>query len=313
MKNNNNERDRYSRRPKGDSDRKGNSGGKRYTNGGARSQRPDYSKKPERTASYEKTIKEQDDDPYEEAIRAGYIEGRNAVNEALKAERPIDKLFVAKGETDATLARLIAKAKEAGTVIVETDRRKLDTMSTTGAHQGIIGIASVKEYVTIEDILKIAEERGEDPFIIICDEISDSHNLGAIIRTAETAGAHGVIIPKRRSAGIGAIVSKTSAGAVEYMAVSRVPNISAAIKELKEHGIWVYGTTAGGDSALWETDMTGPIAIVIGSEGDGMTRLVEENCDFKLSIPMMGKISSLNASASAAIVIYEVVRQRRQH
>jgi 23S rRNA (guanosine2251-2'-O)-methyltransferase len=252
-----------------------------------------------------------ENDPYDDAIRAGYIEGRNAVTEALKAERPIDKIFIAKGETDATIARIVAKAKENGTVVVETDRHNLDTMSVTGAHQGIIAIAAVKAYVTVEDILKIAEDRGEDPFIIICDEITDTHNLGAIIRTAETAGAHGVIIPKRRSAGIGAIISKTSAGAIEYVAVSRVPNISAAIKELKEHGVWVYGTTANGDSALWETDMKGPVAIVIGSEGDGMSRLVEENCDFKLSIPMMGKISSLNASASAAIVIYEVVRQRK--
>lgn len=249
-------------------------------------------------------------DEYEDEIRAGYIEGRNAVNEALRAERPLDKIFIAKGDTDAALARIVAKAKEAGTVVVETDRHRLDAMSVTGAHQGVIAVAAVKEYVSIEDILKIAEERGEDPFIIVCDEISDAHNLGAIIRTAETAGAHGVIIPKRRSAGIGAIISKTSAGAIEYMAVARVPNISAAIQELKNHGVWVYGTTADGDSSLWETDMKGPIAIVIGSEGDGMTRLVTENCDFKLSIPMMGKISSLNASASAAIVIYEVVRQR---
>ncbi len=253
------------------------------------------------------------EDPYEQAIRDGYIEGRNAVMEALRAERPIDKLFVARGETDATLARIIAKAKDTGTVIVETDRRKLDAMSTTGNHQGVIGIASVKEYVSIDDILNIAKERGEDPFIIICDEISDSHNMGAIIRTAETAGAHGVIIPKRRSAGMGAIVSKTSAGAIEYMAVARVPNISAAIKELKDKGVWIYGTAAGGESRLWETDMTGPVALVIGSEGDGMSRLVEENCDFILSIPMRGKISSLNASASAAIVIYEVLRQRIQH
>lgn len=300
MRNNNNERDKFSRKPGRDAN-------------GSKKQRPDYSQKPGRGESFMKPSREQEDDPYEEAIRAGYIEGRNAINEALKAERPIDKLYVAKGETDATLARIIAKAKEAGTVIVETDRRKLDAMSTTGAHQGVIGIASVKEYVSVSDILKIAEERGEDPFIIICDEISDSHNLGAIIRTAETAGAHGVIIPKRRSAGIGAIISKTSAGAVEYMAVARVPNIAATIKELKEHGIWVYGTTAEGESELWETDMTGPIALVIGSEGNGMTRLVEESCDFRLSIPMMGKISSLNASASAAIAIYEVVRQRRKH
>ena len=239
-----------------------------------------------------------------------YIEGRNAVLEALRANRPLNKLFVAKGEVDNSLKVIVSMAKESGTVVVETDRRRLDAMSATHAHQGVIADVAIKEYCSVQDILDIAEKRGEAPFIIICDEISDPHNLGAIIRTAEAAGAHGLIIPKRRSAGLSAVVSKTSAGAIEYMAVARVPNLVSAIKELKEKGVWVYGTAADGTSDIWHTDLSGPIALVIGSEGDGMRRLISENCDVCLSIPMFGNISSLNASASAAIVIYEAVRQK---
>ena len=239
------------------------------------------------------------------------IEGRNAVIEALRAGRPIDKIFLAKGETDAALGHIASKARDMGAVVVETDRRKLDYMSITKAHQGVIALASVKSYVSVDDILENAKQKGEAPFIIICDEISDHHNLGAIIRTAECAGAHGVIIPKRRSAGITAIVGKTSAGAVEYMPVARVPNITATINELKKNGVWIYGTAADGDNDIWNTDFTGPMALIIGSEGDGMSRLVSENCDFKVSIPMYGKISSLNASASAAVLMYEAVRQRK--
>lgn len=246
----------------------------------------------------------------EESETQGIIEGRNAVIEAMRAGRPIDKIFLAKGETDATLGHIASKARSLGTVVVETDRRKLDNMSLTGAHQGVIALATVKAYVTVEEILNIAKERGEEPLIIICDEISDHHNLGAIIRTAEAAGAHGVIIPKRRSAGITAIVEKTSAGAVEHMAVARVANITATIKDLKKNGVWVFGTEMNGETELWKADLKGPSAIVIGSEGSGMSKLVSENCDFKISIPMSGKVNSLNASASAAIVIYEAVRQR---
>ena len=239
------------------------------------------------------------------------IEGRNAVIEALRAGRPIDKIFIAKGETDSTLGHIASKARDLGTVVVETDRKKLDYMSKTGAHQGVVAVASVKDYVSVDDILDYAREKGEQPFIIICDEISDHHNLGAIIRTAECAGAHGIIIPKRRSAGITSVVEKTSAGAVEYMPVARVPNLTATIKDLKKQGVWIYGTAADGSSSLWATDFTGPVALVIGSEGEGMNRLVSENCDFKISIPMYGKISSLNASTSAAILMYEIVRQRK--
>ena len=239
-----------------------------------------------------------------------YIEGRNAVLEALRAGRPLNKLFVAKGEVDNSLRMIVAMAKESGAVVVETDRRKLDAMSETHSHQGVIADVAVKEYCTVQDILDIAEKRGEPPFIVICDEISDAHNLGAVIRTSEAAGVHGIIIPKRRSAGLSAVVSKTSAGAIEYMAVARVANLPSAIQELKDYGVWVYGTAADGDSDIWHTDLTGPIAIVIGSEGEGMRRLVAENCDVCVSIPMEGNISSLNASASAAIVIYEALRQK---
>ncbi len=241
----------------------------------------------------------------------GVIEGRNAVIEALRSGRAMDKIYIAKGETDATLRHIAAKARDMGIVVVDADRRKLDHMSVTHAHQGVIALAAVKAYVTVADILDIAASRGEKPFVVLCDEISDLHNLGAIIRTAEAVGAHGVVVPKRRSAGITPIVEKTSAGAVEHMAVARVANMTATIKELKKAGLWIFGTAADGESQLWETDFSCPAAIVIGSEGDGMSRLVAENCDYKVRIPMRGKVSSLNASASAAVVLYEVLRSRR--
>ena len=243
-------------------------------------------------------------------IKNEIVEGRNAVIEALRAGRAIDKIFIARGDVDKTLGHIASKAREKGIVVVECDRKKLDFMSQTHAHQGVIALCAVREYCTVEDIFAVAEERGEKPFIIVCDEISDPHNLGAIIRSAECAGAHGVIIPKRRSAGLTAIVDKASAGAAEHMAIARVPNIPAAIKELKDRGLWVYGTAADGQSDLWHTDFTGNVALVIGSEGDGMGRLVRESCDFIVSLPMKGQVSSLNASAAAAIVMYEVLRQR---
>ena len=181
----------------------------------------------------------------------------------------------------------------------------------TKAHQGVVALVGVNEYCEVSDILALAGERDEQPFIIVCDEVSDPRNLGAIIRSAECAGAHGVIIPKRRSAGLTAIVGKASAGAAEHMKIARVPNIPSVLKELKEEGVWVYGAAAGGSSELWKTDFSGSCAIVIGSEGDGMGRLVRESCDFIVSIPMAGKINSLNASAAASIIMYEVLRQRR--
>ncbi|MEA4894878.1 MAG: 23S rRNA (guanosine(2251)-2'-O)-methyltransferase RlmB [Oscillospiraceae bacterium] len=242
--------------------------------------------------------------------REDIIEGRNAVIEALRAGRTIDKVFIQKGETDKTLGHIASKARDAGIVVVDADRRKLDSMSRTHAHQGVIALAAVREYCTVSDILAIAAERGEAPFIVVCDELSDPHNLGAVIRTSEAAGVHGIIIPKRRSAGLTSVVDKTSAGAAEHMAVARVANLTAAIKELKDAGIWVYGTAAEGESPLWRTEIKGPVCIVIGSEGEGIGRLVRENCDFLISIPMRGKVSSLNASAAAAVLIYEVMRQR---
>lgn len=241
----------------------------------------------------------------------GLIEGRNAVIEALRTEASIDKIFIQKGEVDKTLGHIASKARAAGIVVVEADRRKLDGMSRTHAHQGVIALAAVREYVSVDDILADAAAKNEPPLIVVCDEISDPHNLGAILRTAECAGAHGLIIPKRRSAGLTAIVGKTSAGAVSYLPVARVANLTSVLKDLKKQGVWIFGTAAGASTDLYSADLKGPAAIVIGSEGDGMSRLVAENCDFLVSIPMKGHISSLNASAAAAILLYEAVRQRR--
>ena len=255
-----------------------------------------------------KTGKRRDDAP--EALADGIIEGRNAVIEALRAGTAIDKIYIARGETDAALGHIASTARGRGVVVVEADRRKLDNMSRTHAHQGVIALAAVREYASVEDILSAAREKGEPPLIVVCDELSDPHNLGAVIRTAECAGAHGVIIPKRRSAGLTAVVAKTSAGAVSHVPVARVPNLPALLKELKDEGVWIFGTAADGDRVLYDADLKGPAAIVIGSEGDGMGRLVAENCDFKVRIPMKGKLNSLNASAAAAILLYEAVRQR---
>lgn len=240
----------------------------------------------------------------------GVIEGRNAVLEALRAGRPIDKVYLSGGDQDKALRHIAGLARDSGAVVVECDRRKLDNMSFTHAHQGVIAVGSVQAYRTLADILDIAKERGEAPLIIICDGISDPHNLGAIIRTAEAAGAHGVVIPKRRSAGLTAIVEKTSAGAASHMAVARVANLTAAIGELKDAGLWVFGAVADAPDGLWSTDFSGPVALVIGSEGDGISRLVARECDGLLAIPMRGKTPSLNASVSAGILIYEVMRQR---
>ena len=233
--------------------------------------------------------------PAPQAEADGIIEGRNAVTEALRAGTPIDKIFLARGETDSALAHIAAAARDKG---------------RTHSHQGVIAQAAVREYASVDDILNAAREKGEPPLIVVCDELSDPHNLGAVIRTAECAGAHGVIIPKRRSAGLTAVVAKTSAGAVSHIPVARVPNLPALLKELKDEGVWVFGTAADGDRLLYDADLKGPAAIVIGSEGDGMGRLVSETCDFLVRIPMKGKLNSLNASAAAAILLYEAVRQR---
>ena len=240
-----------------------------------------------------------------EELFEGMIEGRNAVTEALRSGRTINKVFLADGDTDRALGRLAAMAKDSGAVVVRIDRRKLNEMSQTGAHQGIIASVAAHEYVTVEDMLAAAEAKGEAPLLVLCDELSDPHNLGAILRTAECAGAHGVIIPKRRS-----VVAKTSAGAVAYMPVARVSNLAATIRDLKQRGVWIYGTAANGNTTFYNADLKGPAAIVIGNEGVGMSRIVAESCDFLVSIPMKGHISSLNGSAAAAILLYEAVRQR---
>ena len=246
----------------------------------------------------------------EEAPADGIIEGRNAVIEALRAGTNIDKIFIMKGEVDSALGHIASTARSQGIVVADADKRKLDGMSRTHAHQGVIAVAAVREYATVEDILQRARDKGEPPLIVVCDELSDPHNLGAVIRTAECAGAHGVIIPKRRSAGLTAVVAKTSAGAVSHLPVARVANLPSLLKELKKEGLWIFGTAANGSTSLYQADLKGPAAIVIGSEGDGMSRLVSETCDFLVSIPMKGKLNSLNASAAAAILLYEALRQR---
>ena len=239
----------------------------------------------------------------------GQLEGRNALQEALRSGRTIDKVFIADGDTDRGLQRLAAEAKDAGAVVVSVDRRKLDAMSFTHAHQGVIALAAAHAYFTVDDILEEAASRGEAPLIVICDELSDPHNLGAILRSAECAGAHGVIIPKRRSASLNATVFKTSAGAAAWLKVARVANLVDTIKRLKEAGVWVYGMEADG-TPIAQADLSGAVALVVGSEGFGLGRLVRENCDMTLSLPMFGKVNSLNASVSAGIIMYEVVKHR---
>ena len=237
------------------------------------------------------------------------IYGRNSVFEALKSGRPLDSVLVAKGERSGSVPRIIAEAKSAGLVVKDVDRKKLDYMCGHENHQGVVAVGAVREYSTVDDIFNTAQERGEKPFIIICDEIEDPHNLGAIIRTAEAAGAHGVIVPKRRSAPLSYAVSKTSAGAVEFMNVARVANIVQTIDELKKRGMWVYCADMDGEP-FYGSDLSGAVAIVVGSEGRGVGRLVKEKCDVCLSMPMYGKINSLNASVAAGIIMYEVARQR---
>jgi 23S rRNA (guanosine2251-2'-O)-methyltransferase len=240
----------------------------------------------------------------------GIIEGRNAVTEALRTGTVIDKIYILKGETDSSLGHIASTARAKNIVVVDADRKKLDRMSVTHSHQGVIAVCAVREYASVDDILAAARAKGEAPLIVVCDELSDPHNLGAVIRTACCAGAHGVIIPKRRSAGLTAVVAKTSAGAVSHIPVARVPNITALLKQLKEEGVWVFGAAMGGSISLYEADLKGPAAIVIGSEGTGMSRLVAQECDFTVRIPMKGDLDSLNASAAAAVLLYEAVRQR---
>ncbi len=238
------------------------------------------------------------------------VEGRNAVLELLESDRDINKIFISDGERHGSINKIIALAKEKKVIINEVSKAKLNQMSQTENNQGVIAIVPPFNYCEIEDILDLAKDRNEKPFVLILDGIEDPHNLGSIIRTAETAGVHGIIIPKRRAANVNSTVAKVSAGAVEYMKIARVNNISDAINTLKENDIWICGTDMNTDKYYYDEDFTGGIGIVIGSEGYGMSRLVKENCDFLVKIPMKGKITSLNASVSAGIVMYEVVKQR---
>ncbi|MCH5197518.1 MAG: 23S rRNA (guanosine(2251)-2'-O)-methyltransferase RlmB [Oscillospiraceae bacterium] len=237
------------------------------------------------------------------------IIGRNAVSEALKSGRPINSLLIKKGEKTGSLLPIIAQCREKNIPVKEVDPKKLDYMCGHQNHQGVIMLAGAGEYKTVEDILKTAEERGEDPFIVICDGIEDPHNLGAIIRSAEAGGVHGVIIPERRSVMLTGIVGKTSAGALEYMNVARVKNLNNTISQLKKRGIWVYAADMDGVSYN-EADLSGPVALVIGSEGSGVSRLVKESCDGRVMIPMKGKINSLNASVAAAVLIFKTAEKR---
>lgn len=238
------------------------------------------------------------------------VEGRNAVIEVLKSNRTINKIMVAKGERQGSINEILKLAKDKNLVISEVDRNKLDQLSETSHHQGVMAFVSPIDYCEVEDILAIAEARGEAPFLVIADEIEDPYNLGALIRTAEIAGCHGIIIPKRRAVAVTEIVAKVACGATEHLAIARVNNINDTIRELKEKGVWIFGTDGSAKDLYYEQDMTGPIAIVIGSEGKGMSQLTMKNCDFLVKIPMKGHITSLNASVSGGIVIFEAVKQR---
>ena len=237
------------------------------------------------------------------------IEGRNAVLEAFRSGKPVDKLFVLDGCQDGPVRTIVREAKKHDTLVQFVDKERLSQLSQTGRHQGVIAYTAAYEYAQIEDMLALAEERGEDPFLILLDDIEDPHNLGAIIRTANLAGAHGVIIPKRRAVGLTATVAKTSAGAINYTPVAKVTNLTKTMKELKEKGLWFVCADMGGES-MYKLNLTGPIGLVIGNEGEGVSRLVKETCDFVASIPMKGDIDSLNASVATGVLAYEIVRQR---
>lgn len=242
-------------------------------------------------------------------IKSLTIEGRNAVLEAFRSGKPVDKLFVLDGCLDGPVRTIVREAKKHDTILNFVSKERLDQLSETGKHQGVIAHAAAYEYSEIEDMFALAEKRGEDPFFILLDNIEDPHNLGAIIRTANLAGAHGVIIPKRRAVGLTATVAKTSAGALNYTPVAKVTNLAKTMEELKERGLWFVCADMGGES-MYRMNLTGPIGLVIGNEGEGVSRLVKEKCDFVASIPMKGDIDSLNASVAAGVLAYEIVRQR---
>ncbi len=245
-----------------------------------------------------------------EKIFTDQIEGRNAVIELLESNKDINKIYVTKGDKKGSINKIIAMANEKKVIIVEKDKKQMDLMAQSENYQGVIAIVPPYEYVEVEDIINTAKERNEKPFILILDGIEDTHNLGAIIRTAETAGVHGIIIPKRRSANVNSTVSKVACGALEYMKIARVNNITDTIKKLKEQDIWICGTTIDAEKYYYEQDLNMPIAIVIGNEAKGISDLVKKNCDFSVKIPMKGNITSLNASVSTGIIVYEALYQR---
>lgn len=244
-------------------------------------------------------------------INENIIEGRNAVLEAFRSGKPIDKLFVLDGCQDGPIRTIVREAKKHDTILQFVTKERLSQISETGRHQGVIAYAAAYEYADVEDMLKLAESKGEDPFLILLDNIEDPHNLGAIIRTANLAGVHGVIIPKRRAVGLTATVAKTSAGALNYTPVAKVTNLAKTMESLKEKGLWFVCADMGGEE-MYDLNLTGPIGLIIGNEGEGVTRLVKETCDFTARIPMNGDIDSLNASVAAGVLAYEIVRQRRK-
>lgn len=237
------------------------------------------------------------------------IEGRNAVLEALRSEKPIDKIFVQDGCQDGPVRTIVREAKKRDVILNFVDKERLNHLSETGRHQGVIAYGAAYEYASVEDMLELAEKKGEDPFLILLDNIEDPHNLGAIIRTANLVGAHGVIIPKRRAAGLTAVVARTSAGALNYTPVAKVTNLKKTMEDLKEKGLWFVCADMDGD-VMYDVNLKGPIGLVIGNEGEGVGRLVKEKCDYVASIPMKGDIDSLNASVAAGVLAYEIVRQR---
>ena len=257
-----------------------------------------------------KNYDNRDNKPKDENEYDDIVEGRNAVLELLNSDRDINKIFVQSGERHGSINKIIAVAKENKVVVTEVEKSKLDFMSKTKNHQGVIAVVPPFNYCEVEDILDFAKSKNEDAFILILDGIEDPHNLGSIIRTAETAGVHGIIIPKRRTVTVNSTVAKVSAGAVEHMKIARVNNITETIRKLKENGLWIIGTDGEARTLYYNQDLKGDIAIIIGSEGFGMSRLVKENTDMLVKIPMKGKITSLNASVSAGIIIYEAVKQR---
>lgn len=276
---------------------------KTFRNKDQRREKTDRNSRNERTYRQEEFIREAVE------IDENILYGRNAVMEALKGEREIDKILVQKGEKEGSVIKIISLAKSKAVVVQEVEKAKLDELTGREKHQGVLAYVAAHEYVEVEEILEDAKEKGEAPFVLILDNIQDPHNLGAIIRTAHNAGVHGIIIPKRRAVGLTGTVAKSSAGALEYMKVAKVSNIVQTIRELKEKGLWIACADMDGKT-LYDENLTGPIGIVVGSEGEGVSKLTKENCDYVVSVPMYGKVTSLNASVAASLMIYEVVRQR---